>query len=356
MKPYSFLIVFLVFWSNVYAQTTDSTVIRIKKFSKSINFYTKLTSAFSNVEVSNPDLKESLLFEPNPNAQFGMGFSYSWLGLGFNVELPTDYETEQKYGKTQKFDFEAHYTLRRFFLDFTLKNYKGFYLSNPGKVIPQWDRSNPLPKAPNLETVSLAVSFAYIFSPDKFSANAAYTYTYAMRKSGGSWILGGFASVNTVASDTSIVPGIVKQYIDPRLDVKTLGFANFGVSFGYSYLFTMRKKYFCSLTLLPGLSLQKVIQQSSITGEVTENNVLAGRNIVRFSLGKNGDKYYWGIAAYIESSIVNNKDSKLQLTSGSTYLFLGYRLDTSNWKFMKGVDRVMHPRFLRFLTGSPPER
>ena len=201
-----------------------------------------------------------------------------------------------------------------------------------------------------------AIVFAYIFNPDKYSSNAAYTFSKAMRKSGGSWMLGGFISINAVASDSSIVPLAIKQFVDPKLNLSSVGFANIGVSFGYSHLFVIRKKWFVSFTFLPGLSQQKVVQTSSIDSTTTEYNSLSLRNISRFSIGYNAEHYYWGIQSYVESSLVQHGKSQLFLNSGYTNVFFGYRLDTTNWRFMKKVDRILHPRFMRFITGDPPIR
>ncbi len=352
LLPTIIWILFINFSS--FAQSNDT--LRVIDFPKHIHLYTKVVPNYSQVEISNPDLYKNMLFKPSPQPLIGFGFSYSWIGLGVSFTPPSTSENDRKYGKTQRFDFEAHYALRRVMIDLTLKSYYGFYLSNPKDYISTWSKSEPFPQAPNLQTVSMACSFAYVFSPERYSPNAAYAFTKAMRRSGGSWMLGGFVSINGIGSDTSIVPSVIKQYVDPKLDLNGVIFSNIGVSFGYSHLFTIYKKYFFSFSLYPGLSLQKVTQYSSLDGSVKEFNTLAMRSIVRVSIGKNGDKYYWGLSSYVESSNVKHNDSKLFLNSGHVELFLGYRLNTTNWRFMKGVDRFLHPRFLRFATGNPPER
>lgn len=339
---------------NLLGVSNDS--LRVISFPKHIHFYSKIGPNYSQIEIENPDLPKKLLFKPNPQSLVGFGLSYSWLGLGVSFTMPSSSAEDKKYGKTQKFDFEAHYTMRKLMVDLTLKSYKGFYLSNPQKFIDSWSSSDPYPQAPNLQTVSLAASFAYIFKPNIYSPNAAYTFTKAMRRSGGSWMLGGFFSINGIVSDTSIIPGVIKQFVDPKLDLNGIVFSNIGVSFGYSHLFTIYKKFFFAFTLYPGISLQKVTQYSSIDGSKKEFSTLALRHIVRASIGRNGNSYYWGLTTYTESSNVKHNDSQLYLNSGHFEFFIGYRLNTSHWKFMKRVDRFMHPKFLRFATGNPPDR
>ncbi|HCT30582.1 MAG TPA: hypothetical protein DIW31_07570 [Bacteroidales bacterium] len=354
MKKLGITIMILIINIDVLGNSNDS--IRVISFPKDIHFYTKLGPSYSQVEINDPNISDNMLFKPNPQSLLGFGFSYSWISLGISFTLPSTEEEEKKYGKTQKFDFEAHYTLRRIMIDLTLKSYKGFYLSNPRDYLNSWSRKEPYPQAPNLQTGSIAASFAYIFKPERYSPNAAYTFSKAMRRSGGSWMIGGFISINAVASDTSIVPSVIKQYVDSKLDLNGVVFSNIGVSFGYSHLFTIYRKNFIAFTLYPGISLQGVTQYSSLDGSKKEFSTLAMRNIVRVSIGRNGDKFYWGLNSYVESSTVKRNDSQIFLNSGHVELFLGYRLNTSNWRFMKGVDRLLHPRFLRFATGEPPQR
>ncbi len=348
-------LILIIFISiSPFAHSNDT--LRIISFPKHIHLYTKIGPTFSQVEIRNPDLPENLLFEPNPQSLIGFGFSYSWLGLGVSFTLPSTDEFNNKYGKTQKFDFEAHYTMPRLMVDLTLKSYKGFYVSNPEDYIDSWNKNDPFPQAPNLQTVSLAASFAYVFSPDRYSSNAAYSFTQAMRRSGGSWVAGGFFSINGVVSDTSIIPYTIRQNTNLQFDLKGVVFSNFGVSFGYSNLWSIYKKNFIAFTFLPGVSIQKVTQYSSINETEKVYNTVSPRTIFRFSIGRNGDKYYSGLTTYLESSSIKNLDSRLLLSSGHFEFFFGYRIDTDNWKFMKTVDRIMHPRFLRFASGKPPIR
>lgn len=350
-----FVVVCLVLWINDL-WSLDTLTQRVIDFPKYLHLYARLGSPFSEIEIEDPKIDESLLFKPNPQSQLGFGFSYSWLGMGVNFSLPAESWSNRKYGKTRKFDFEAHITTQRLMVDVIHKRYKGFYFSNAGDYMDDWHRGDPYPQIPNLQTNSTSVSFAYIFSPNKYSSNAAYSFSQAMRKSGGSWMAGGYCSFNGIDSDSSIVPAVVKAYIDPKLDLKNVVFSDIGLSFGYSHLFSIWRKYFVAFTFIPGLSLQNIVQQSSLDSELKKFNALSMRSVLRFSLGKNGDRCYWGVSTYLESVFLQHHKSELSLKSGHAEIFLGYRFDTSHWRFMKRVDRVMHPSFMRFITGEPPRR
>lgn len=330
--------------------------LRYISYPKNIHLYIKTGPAYSQLEISNPDLKSSLELAPNMQSGVSFGFNYSWLGIGYSFLLPPREAYNHKYGKTKKNDFVAHLTMRRFMIDLTLNNYKGFYLSNAEDLIKGWSDNQPYPQVPDLKTTSLSASFAYVFKPEKFSAAAAYSYTKSMRRSGGSWMLGGFVSKSGIYSDSTIVPLSIKQYINPEFNLKKINFTELGISFGYSYLLTIRKKYFISVTFLPGVSFQKIRQQSSVDGSYENKGAVSFRQNSHISLGRNGNKYYWGLKSYVESSIIKNQKSELMFQSGNFEFFIGYRLNTDNWKFMKTADKILHPQRLRFITGSPPDR
>lgn len=345
---------FLIVFFPIIAKSNDT--LRILTFPKHLQLYTKLGPSYSEVEVLNPDIENIILFEHNPQSTLGFGFSYSWLSMGLSFTLPSPKDDLLLYGKTNKFDFVSHYTMKRSILDLTLKWYKGFYISNPEEYIPDWRKVDPYPRVPDLETVVISISYAYIFKPEKYSSGAAFTFDKAMRKSGGSWMAGSYISINEVSADSSIIPKSIQQYVDPELDLSKITFSNIGASIGYSHLFTIRKKNFISFTILPGLSYQMISQCSSIDGSISESKELALRSIIKFSVGRNGDKFYWGFASHFESSIVKHNGTELYINSGNGEVFFGYRFDTSSWRFMKRVDRIMHPKVLRKILGTPPDR
>lgn len=338
------------------AKVYSKDSIRIVRYQKYFHLYSKLGSSFTQFKIDNPDLKERLEFSPNPEAIFSLGFNYSWLGMQYSFNLPQETESNVQHGETRRSDLEVHLTMPRLMVDLTQKKYKGFYLSNPEDFINGWNEKNIYPQVPDIRTKILSANFAYVFKPEKFSAASAYTYTRAMRRSGGSWMLGGFASKSSINSDSCIIPTVIKQVADPQFNYKRISFSDLGLSFGYSHLFAIRKTYFISISFLPGISYQRIFYQSSADLSKSSNKAVSFRQISHFSLGRNGEKCYWGLKGYLESSVLKNSSFELSFESGRAEFFVGYRFDTSNWKFMKKVDKFMHPKPLRFITGNPPVR
>lgn len=345
LTPKTVVLILFLFITQ-YLYSNDS--LRIITFPKQLHLHVRLNSAQSQLEIRNPEIEESLRLSLNTPSSLKVGFFYSWLGLSYGFILPREKKDVDQYGKSKGFSLDAHVMKTRLMIDVMYKKYHGYFLTNPEEFISDWDSESIYPQMPDLHTIILSLSVGYVFRPDKFSPTAAYTFTKAMRKSGGSWIVGGFASRSLINSDSSLVSKAILQWVDPKLDLKGVTFIDIGASFGYAFLVTIMKKNFFSLSLLPGLTYQNIKQQLAKDFTYKHLDALSLRTAVHFSLGRNGNKFYWGVNSFLESGITRNFDTELSLNSGYLEFFLGYRLNTENWKFMRKIDKIMNPKFSIF--------
>jgi len=107
---------------------------------------------------------------------------------------------------------------------------------------------------------------------------------------------------------------------------------------------------------MPGISVQSIAQKSAIDHGIAKRNALSQRTVLRFSMGRNGNNNYYGIIANGETSVVKNSNTELSFVSNYAEIFYGHRFSTTNWKFMKKVDKILHPKPFSFITGNPPVR
>jgi hypothetical protein len=345
------IFILLISFTIASAEAIAGNTIATKSTSNYLSFYTKLSHTSSEVEILDPNSGNELMYESNAKSVLNVGVHYSYLGLAYSFSLPS-YSID-KYGKTTQNTFDIHFKKDRLMADLTFKNYNGYYLSNPDDFNSNWDDGNKQPQIPELKTKLYDFSATYVFNPDKYYANTAFAYKKDKFRSGGSWLLKGFVIRNSIFSDSSIVPLTIKQYVDPYFNLKNITTNDFGISLGYSYLWVIYRNFFASCTLLEGVSVQKISQQSSIDESIKKYYAVSPQTIFDFSVGLNAEKYDWGFTTHFESA---NSGSKVTLEIERLGIFFIYRVDTSNWEFMKGVDKVMHPRFLRFALGSPPEK
>ncbi|MBN2744002.1 MAG: DUF4421 family protein [Marinilabiliaceae bacterium] len=352
MRPFIFITLTSLLCGTALAQTAQ----RIINYPRYIHTYARLGPSFMQFEVDHSDLSNDIEYRPNVSAEWNLGFYYSWFGLDVSFASSKKEMEQSDMPATKRFDLEAHYTLRRIMMDFTIKQYQGFYISNPQLFDPDRPVDAPLPFLPDLQTRTLSGNITYVLKPEKFSPNAAYHYTQAMRHPGGSWLLGAFISHSSISGDSTIVPQSLRDATQTRNNLSAISFTDIGISCGYAYLHTFYRKWFVTATFQPGLSYQQTLRQAVANGESSRDSGISLRSVIRLALGFNGDRIYGGIGTYQETAIVRAQQSRLSLNSGHLNVFLGYRINTDNWGFMKHVDRVLHPKSLRFLTGNPPQR
>ncbi len=343
------LLIFFLLLISVNALPQDS--VQSVPVPEYFCLYGKYSVDNSGVGVSVPDTDSELGYESNAKLASYLGFHYSWLGVEYAFLLPPD--EINLYGKTRSSALNIHIGLKHWSVDLKDRNYKGYYLSNPDEFDSGWTDGTAYPQLPDLEVISTSFSLGYLFRPDKLYSNYIYSYKKVPVKSGGSWLMNGFFSATSVYSDSLIVPEAIRHYADPGVDYKSIQFVDYGVSIGYSYLWALSRRFFTSVTALPGFSYQQAIETSALDGKTTQRNRISARFAFSLAFGYNTEKFYCGLISNAESK---SYGSELDVNFQKVGLQFVYRFDTSSWKFMKGVDKLMHPRFLRFALGEKPRR
>jgi len=343
------LLIFILLLTSVNVLCQDSicsTTVPVY-----LSFYTKFSFSNSEIDIPVPNTDNELIFESNSKSSCYLGFHYSWLGIDYAFSLPSD--DVNLYGKTESGALNVQVKLKRWTIELKNRNYNGYYFSNQAEFDEHWKEGNACLQLSDLSTSSTSLSVEYVFNPGKLYSNKIYTYEKVPDKSGGSWLANGFASVNGVYSDSLIVPPAIRSYADPGINYKSTFYADSGVSLGYSYLWVLSKELFTSVTVVPGVSFQRVVEDFGSDELIKTNNRISSQILFNFNFGYNTEKFYCGLTSNFECK---NYGSEMAVNYEKGGIVFLYRIDTSNWKFMKGVDKLMHPRFLRFAVGDRSQR
>lgn len=287
-------------------------------------------SKFNKFKISDQEIPFELQYAPNSNLNFGFGVNYKWFGLGIAFNIPFINNDDEKYGKTRRIDAQTNIFARKFLIDVYLHKYQGFYVENPESYLPEWDASQPYPQRPDIYTASFSGSFIYVFNHTKYSAKAAFVQTDLQRKSAGSFLLGGFFSLNGVAGDSSFIPYELKDIYNPELQFREVGTAGLGVAFGYSHTFVMWKKFYLSFTFVPGFSAQSYEVKYEDADEDRTGSLIAGRFLARGAFVYNTEKSFAGFTASNDSFSGNTgKENKntINFDVGMVRFFYGRRFN-----------------------------
>ncbi|MBI5218720.1 MAG: DUF4421 family protein [Bacteroidia bacterium] len=301
----------------------------IENYSDSLSVQLAASSKYNKFEISsNPaDSKVSkvMRFNPNKKASLGFGVNYKWFGLSLGVAFPFLNNDDFKYGHTDQFDLQANFYLRKFIIDGYLQTYKGYYINNPLDFDTAWfnNRTN-FPSRSDIQTASAGLAFSYVKNHKKFSYKAPFSQTERQKKRAGSWIFGGFFSIYYLGADSNIVKFAAAGSFNDSCKIRYAIIISEGVSAGYAYTFIIKKRYYISLSFMPGLAYQT----SHLWIEGMQTGIKkSGVNLktqARFAMGYSGEKYYWGFSAVSDEFVMKNStSSQLKYSLGNIKFFFG---------------------------------
>jgi hypothetical protein len=105
----------------------------IKNYPNKLLIKPFLSHNFINLSYNLPRNLPTLNLKPNNTFDLGISVGYKWIGIMYAYGL-LDVGDEKQYGKSDYFDIRAAVFLKKNIADFTVQNYKGFYISNIGCV------------------------------------------------------------------------------------------------------------------------------------------------------------------------------------------------------------------------------
>lgn len=214
------------------------------------------------------------------------------------------------FGKQKQFAVIGYYN-----------RFKGFFVENTFTITPA---ATTFIKKPNLETFSAGASLVYIFSPERYSASAAFLQTERQTSSGGSFIV--IASFDTNIIDGidgfSEVPSSISADFQTDQGLTKGTFATSSLAAGYGYTLVWSKLFF-NLNLLFGGGIQA--REFEVSGEKITGTRRANKSSLGFSLGFNGDSVFT-VLAYLQDNLeFKTRTIDVRPVQSTVRLILGVR-------------------------------
>ena len=307
---------------TAYVQSTDSLL--------SVKVY--MASSSNTFQLKDNYSRQTLKFSPNSGANLGIGFDYKWLGFSLSFGLKNK-EIDKK-GKTEKFDIGITTFGQKNIFDAKLQLYNGFYIENPWIYDTNWADTLNFPQRADVTTNSISLGWVYVFNNRKFSYKAAFTQNEIQKKSAGSLLIGAFANLNIIAADSAILPSMARQYFSPESNFKITRNLSFTLGAGYVYSLIIHKKFFVTLAAVQGLGVQSVLLINDNSKYDYYKNTLATHTNIRFGLGYNTYRNYWGLMAFADISPFKTKSNKTEISFASNFIkfYYGHRFNFNPFK------------------------
>jgi len=248
--------------------------------------------------------------------------------------MPYHDPKEDKYGRTRRYDFQAHRYRDKLMLDIYGQRYRGFHLNNLDDVDSVVGEQT-YPYLPDLTTMTLGVSGMYLFNGHRFSMKGAVNQQDKQLRSAGSFMVGAAFFARYIYNNGSIFPPYLKypQFYeaDELQHISTYGLT---LRAGYGYNFIFAKHYFAGATFDggagPAYSLVRDVQGNSRSG--------IGLNLsanMRLAAGYNGDKWFGGFYAifHTDQYSLPYSGSKLWTSQGIFRIVVARRFTYNNKLF-----------------------
>lgn len=305
--------------TNYIENLSDKLAIRVLGINK-----------FYRFSIENNENNQVVEFEPNSNLNLGFAVNYKWFGLGVAFNFPFVNNDDHIYGETRRFDFQLNIFARKFLVDFYLQSYQGFYISNPQSYIPNWTEGMAYPTRPDIKTSALGGNYLYVFNNKKYSGTAAFNQTELQKKSAGSFLAGGYASLFSLSGDSVLIPSTIQNLYDEDLHFEDIEVAALGVMAGYTHTFVLWKKFYIGLSFIPGISVQTYNIAYPDQTKNKEGSIVAGTYVVKAAFVYNSKRSFAGITAnngnFFGYASKQHK-SNLVFGTGSVKFFYGRRFN-----------------------------
>lgn len=300
--------------------------------------------------VDAPSNYRDLKYVPNNAHNFGVGFSYKWFSLSLGL-FKLGSEPKDK-GKSTSFDLQSNIYKRQWYLDFMIRNIKGFYVNDKDRF-PSLDNFYVNPK---MTTTVIGGAFWKIQNDEKFSYRAVMTQNEWQKKSAGSLLYGFEAYYGAMNAHGNIIPPEIAA-TDPFVQnkVEKLRYFKIGPGVGYAYNFVIMRNFFLSAGVTGNLDLGFTHETTTDGGGKTKIGALPNIN-ARIGAGYNTKD--WNINFnYLRNNLPIHgslDDSKYNQFSGSYRLSFNRRFTLGHKarkllrpvdEQMNNVDKAMHNTF-----------
>lgn len=297
-----------------------------------------LTVKANKLQLVNTNSSETAKFSPAAITSLGGGVNYKWFGLALAYGLPSSEENNIKYGKTRRFDAQFNIYTKSFGVDVIFQNYQGFYLENPS-VFTTWEKEE-FPQLPTMQSASLGVGGYYFFNHKKFSYKAAYVRNTVQNKSAGSFLLGGYYSLDYAGFEegsynrdtiTSFIPKEMPLEAIDSFDIKAFTSSSFGISLGYTYTVVFLKKCFINASFAPGFGA-KNLRVFNSEGENKTKAGVVSRLTLRLALGYEGKHFLLGFTSYLRTADISYNQYDIKPSTSNVKFFVAKRFNLKKKK------------------------
>jgi len=301
----------------------------IKTYKKQLVMTLPISTRWLNFGLHDNLSKQTLRFQPNSQYDLGLSINSRWASFLINTGVRFLNKDEKTMGRTDYKDYQFNFYGKRHTTDLNLQSYKGFYISNSGKLDPAAvSKEQPYLIKRDVRAFVLGVSTMRVFNYKKFSYRNSFAFTEQQLKNAGSFLLGAYYSLLTTTSDSCLIPSLLKPSFDTTAYVKSGIAQSGGANIGYIYTLVIKKKSYITLSLVNGLGFNKVNYARENGVIRSEPYKFSGKLSIRLATGYDNGNIFTGMMGIFDNfNYTPETNVSYDFGYGKLRVFVGYRFN-----------------------------
>jgi hypothetical protein len=292
----------------------------IKSYSEKVSVKLVSMNKYNYFKLRDRINNTSIKYTPVRDVSLGLGVAYKWFALDITFSLGLDNRSE--FENTRSFDFQGSMFSSKQYVTFTIQYYQAYQLNRiKGVDVPI---AEDVERREDVRTINFGFQYMYALNYTKFSIKAPFVQNEGQRKSAGSPIIGASFNMFVMNADSSIVPTEVTDYFQPDLQLIDLNILSVSASFGYMYSLVYKKRFFLTLSLIPGLNINAgdYYTENRNYNSPSINLKLNSLN----AIGYNSSRFFTGFQ-FLADAYFSHLQQKLsaEIGHGKFAFFVGYR-------------------------------
>jgi hypothetical protein len=336
MKPF---VVFLIYSSSFFAQKTCNwDTCRYQKFHSNLMIgifqtYRNFNNEFQQYMI--PDTgnlsKNNYFAESKLNTGLEMSYDKFSLGIAFKS---TPQKNNSGKGNTKTFNSNLNFGGNKWFLENSVRYFKGFYDSNTPNYDTTFKETGNYYYQPNFTNTLFRSKFLYFTNHKRYSFRSAYICNYRQLKSGATWIFSANTSYNYLRNDSSFFSPASRSFYNNYGNMNGMKVFAFSINAGGAASLVLWRAFFVHMMFIVGPEKQwrtyNYLNESS-----TNLSYFSLSGDLRFSIGLNFKRFYFISFSSNDFAVYNSSFVGLTNKSIGGGFIMGWRFNSKTPNFYK---------------------
>jgi hypothetical protein len=312
--------------SLYYAKYNSSIIIAYYGSTKG---YQVAVNQFMNKEDS--VRKSGLVYHAESNWVDGVELTYDKLSLSFGYKS-TPPKDKDKKGKTEFYNIGGNIGGNKWILEGSYRRYKGFYERNTANYDTSFKSTGVYYNSPSMRSELYKAKFLWFSNNKRFAFKSCYSSLYRQIRSSFTWVVTANGYYNTLAADSSIIPGKIQDKYSNYKTFKGIDVGAFSVYGGASFNLVLWKHLIFNGTVLLGPENQwRTYKFDSIPSR--RESYIRFSGDIRAALGLNFKKFFTFVSFIGDITPYKNSHFELKSSYYSVNFTMGLRIHTRYPKF-----------------------